>query len=102
MPHKIKPADDVGEASHEQTAALEVDYNSPAELFPGRNLKGTRQVRYKRFDTAAEALRFAVEEMPAPALLGACLEVNEVRFGLQEIRHLYASAAYPLTRPATI
>ncbi len=39
--------------------------------------------------------------MPPPALLGAYLEVDEARFGLQEIRYLYENAAYPLPRPAT-
>ena len=53
----------------------------------------------KRFDTAAEALRFAVEEIAAPALMGAYLEVDEERFGTQEIRYLYENAAYPVTRP---
>jgi hypothetical protein len=38
--------------------------------------------------------------MPATALLGAYLEVDEVRFGLQEIRDLYDSARYPLKRSA--
>jgi hypothetical protein len=102
MPHRIKPNDCVSEKARKQAQELGLDYNSPAELFPGRNLKGTSQVKYKRFDTAAEALRFAVEEMPAPALLGAYLEVDEARFGLQEIRLLYESAAYPLTRSAAI
>ncbi len=102
MPHGIKPNDCVSEKARKQVQDLGLDYNSPAELFPGRNLKGTSQVKYKRFDTAAEALRFAVEEMPARALLGAYLEVDEARFGLQEIRFLYESAAYPLTRSAAI
>ena len=30
--------------------------------------------------------------MPPPALLGAYLEVDEARFGLQEIRYLYENA----------
>jgi hypothetical protein len=76
------------------------DYGAPAELFPSRGWKKRNPVAYKRFDTAAEAIRFAVEEMPPPALLGACIEVSEARFGLREIHDLYESAAYPLKRRA--
>ena len=79
---------------------IELDYAAPAELFPfgPRNGHGRGQIKYKRFETAAEAIRFAIEDVSPPALLGAYLEVDEARFGRHEIRHLYDSAAYPLQR----
>ena len=77
------------------------DYGAPAELFPSRMKKGRGRTTYKRFDTAAEAIRFAMEEVPLPALLGAYLEVDEARYGLPEIQYLYERAAYPLKRHVT-
>ena len=75
------------------------NFNSPAELFPSRSKKGRSLSRYKRFDTAAEAIRFAIEDMTAASLLGAYLEVDEIRLGVEEIRYLYDNAAYPRKRP---
>jgi hypothetical protein len=38
------------------------DYGIPAELFMGKRKGGARQpLRYRRFATAAEAIRFAIE-----------------------------------------
>lgn len=87
---------------HDQARDLtQFDYGAPAELFPSRTRRGVRQMRYRRFETAAQALQFAMEEMPPPVLLGVCLEVEEERFGVEEMRSLYRSAAYPLVRGET-
>ena len=75
------------------------DYNALAELFPNRGRMRQRQsFGYKRFAKAAQAIRFAMEDMPPACLVGAFLEVNEQRYGSDDIRRLYESTDYPLTR----
>jgi hypothetical protein len=75
------------------------DYDAQAELFSARGRKSSRQYSgYRRFDRAADAIRFAIEELPAEQLLRAHLEVEECRFDGNGIRRLYDASAYPLAR----
>ena len=60
------------------------DYNAPAELFLAKPMKGNR-AKYGRSATAAEALRYAVEDLRIPKAFGAWLEVGDERFGSGEI-----------------
>jgi hypothetical protein len=54
------------------------DCGATTELFPVRNRKFNRHFKqYRRFDSAAEARRFALEELLRQLLLGAFLEVEE-------------------------
>ena len=56
-------------------------YNTAAELFPAAIRKKKRAgFAYRRFDTAAAAVQFAIEELPADSLNGAYLQVDEARF----------------------
>jgi hypothetical protein len=51
------------------------DHSAPAELFLSKPAKGSR-TKYRRFATAAEALRYAVEDLRIPKAFGAWLEVG--------------------------
>jgi len=85
------------------------DYSSEAELSPtagevGLFLTGRQRMRqptgYGRFARAADAIRFAVEELPPKLLLAAQLKVADKRFDGDGIRRLYESVEYPLARRA--
>jgi hypothetical protein len=79
------------------------DYGVPAEVFPARNRKYRRQaIGYRRFARAADAIRFAIEELPPELLLGTFLEVDGERHGSAEIRRLYESSDYLLPRRAAV
>src|SRR6266478_6038535 len=83
------------------------DYSSEAELSPTAGEVGYSSPAgggcgsppgYGRFARAADAIRFAVEELPPELLLAAQLKVAEQRFDGDGIRRLYESVEYPLAR----
>jgi hypothetical protein len=75
------------------------DYAASAELFVPKGKPGARRTAsYRRFRTAAEAIRFAVEEFPAIRTLGAWMRVGDERFDGDDIRCLYESDTYPRRR----
>jgi hypothetical protein len=77
------------------------DYGAPPELFMAKRRGGARQpLGYRRFTTAAEAIRFAVEDFPAVRTLGAWMQVGDERFDGDAIQRLYDSDEYPLKRTA--
>jgi hypothetical protein len=77
------------------------DYGAPAELFMAKRKGGARPpLGYRRFATAAEAIRFAVEDFPAIRTLGAFLQVGDDRFDIDDMQRLYESGDYPLRRGA--
>ena len=76
---------------------MSFDYNAPAELFLAKRPKNGGK-NYQRFTTAAEAIRYAVEDLRTPKALGACLQVGDERFNSSEIQHLYEAEDYPLRK----
>jgi hypothetical protein len=74
------------------------DYDAPSELFLAKRTKSSRQ-NYRRFATAAEAIRYAVETLGTPKAFGAWLQVGDERFNSSEIHRLYEAADYPLRKP---
>lgn len=75
------------------------DYSAPAEIFAGRSMRGAGpSMVYRRFETGAEALRFAIETLPRANLSGAIIEADERRYWHGEIRRLYDAPEYPFVR----
>lgn len=76
----------------------EFNYMTGAGLYVGRRSRGSSGPRYKRFETAAEAVRFAIEDMPGSQLRDSMLEVDESQFDDRQIRMLYDAPGYPFSR----
>jgi hypothetical protein len=78
------------------------DYSMEAALFfaKGRPKLRDQALEYRLFVRAAEAIRFAIEDLPSNILRGCSLEVGEDRYVGDAILGLYESVDFPLSRRA--
>lgn len=75
------------------------DYSRTAELYIcSRGRETPRSMAFRRFEVAANAIRYLVEEVPRAEFAGTFMEVDDVRYLHTAIRELYDSSAYPLRR----
>jgi len=74
------------------------DYTASAELFAAEGRSG---LRYRRFAHAAEAIGYAIEKLSDKVLAGLSLHVNDEHYNAMQIRALYESERYPLSRKRT-
>jgi hypothetical protein len=81
------------------TETTAFDYSASADLFSMTAKNGRRRpLSYRHFASAAEAIRYAIEEIPAEQQLGTLLETDDSRYDSKEIHRLYASSSFPLQR----
>ena len=75
------------------------DYRMEADLFFSKRVNHKdKSLTFRRFRCAADAIRYAVEELSPDMLAGCSLEVNGLHYFGREIRPLYDSEAFPLRR----
>jgi hypothetical protein len=70
------------------------DYSTAAALYVQK--RGGRGQTYRSFKTAAEAIRFVMEELPAESLKMMAMEVGDDRLNGNDIERLYRSTDFPL------
>jgi len=75
-----------------------IDYAAEAQIYAIRRTGMKPHMTHRRFPTTAEAIKFAVEELPANA--NVILEIDEDRFEAASIRQMYDATEYPLPRIA--
>jgi hypothetical protein len=80
-------------------SAQDFDYAAPAGVFTrsGHRRSGGG-TKYRRFESAAEAIRYVIEELPPPLWPGISVEVDDQTLDHRQILELYSSDRYPLER----
>ncbi len=74
-------------------------FSVPADVYVHRSKRRTGPVQFRKFGSLAEAVQYAIEEVPLIGLTGVSIESGDERYEGKAIRALYESATYPLRRP---
>lgn len=77
-----------------------IDFNARAELYLGSDHASAQAEGGRQFRTAANAIRFALEEAAPVSRRGASLVVGNRSFSPTEMSQLYGASNYPLLRKA--
>lgn len=78
------------------------DYHARAELYLGSDRSIAIAQGARSFASAAQAIRFALEEAAPVSLRGALLKVGGTTFAGDDLAALYRHTAYPLPRKRDI
>jgi hypothetical protein len=75
------------------------EYDAPAEVYSSDGSTACkRPVTCRRFTRSAEAIRFTIEQLPHAMQRSTVMEVGGDRIKFTDIRALYDSERYPLSR----
>jgi hypothetical protein len=79
---------------------MKIDYRDSADVYlpKSRGYGARQQLSYRRFASAAEAIRFVIEDFPSAQTLAPWMRVGDASFDSDAIRQLYDSSDYPLRR----
>jgi hypothetical protein len=79
------------------------NYDAPAEFYGWRGQNMRRGgLTYRRFATAAEAIRHVIEDVSSAGLGSCALEVDGQRIQGRDIETLYSDSRFPLPRAARV
>lgn len=78
------------------------DFHARAELYLGSDWHTAAAQGARSFATAAQAIRFALEEAAPVSLRGAKLLIGDASFERDELAELYRSPDFPLPRKGDI
>ncbi|MDF2984391.1 MAG: hypothetical protein K0Q69_4163 [Devosia sp.] len=95
MPRRPDSGSDLAASAGGEDLSRPFDYAEPADLYFPVQVGRKAGLDYRRFPSAALALRYAMESLLPGKLSSATLEVDGERYDSVAMRRLYASSDFP-------